>query len=285
MRLRLIALVAAMLPLCAASPDNARTFDRAWTLVDRHYWDRNFGGADWPALRDHYRAEALSAPDQAAFYATLNTMLAKIGDSHVYARSPAALAMERAPDRTKREAREIAQGIWSIRFDAFIPPEERWLRATIKAIRPTALILDLRANGGGRDDVFDRIAGMFLPKGTPLLWGERIERAAGTRLYDGPVFVLIGPRTASAAELLAVALERAGAKIIGQRSKGAVTGGADYRLPDGGRLTVADYDVRLPDGARIEKVGVMPRHRVAERPDEDAPMACALHLARGGAAC
>ncbi|WP_164857190.1 S41 family peptidase [Sphingomonas crocodyli] len=286
MRLRLIAIVAAMLPLCAAASDRAALFDRAWSLVDRHYWDRSFGGQDWAAARDHYRGRAIAAADQASFYAALNAMLASIGDSHVYARSPADLAVERAPDRTKREAREVALDVWLVRFDAFMPPDERWLRATMRAVRPEALILDLRDNGGGRDDVLDRIAGIFLPSGTPLLLREdAIEKTVGKRLYNRRIYVLIGPRTASAAELLAAALDRAGADVIGQRSKGAVTGGADYRLPDGGRLTVADYDVRLPDGTRIEKVGVRPRHVVADRPGEDAPLACALHLAKGGAAC
>ena len=283
MRFRLTALVAFALLLSGASDDNARVFDRAWALVDRHYWDRSFGGADWLVLRDAYRSEALSAPDQAALYVTLNRMLARVGDSHVYARSPADLIREHLP--TKREAREVAPGVWVMRFDGFMPDDERWLRRAIVEKEPEALILDLRSNGGGRDDVLDRIAGLFLPKGTPLLRGNAIERTTGTRIYDGRLFALIGPRTASAAELLAAALSRVGVAIIGQRSKGAATGGADYRLPDGGRLTVADYDVRLPDGTRIEKVGVMPQHMVADREGEDAPLACALHLAGGGAAC
>jgi hypothetical protein len=48
---------------------NAEVFDRMWTLVNEHYFDANFRGVDWPAMRARYRPEALAATDDTVLYA------------------------------------------------------------------------------------------------------------------------------------------------------------------------------------------------------------------------
>jgi carboxyl-terminal processing protease len=83
--------------------------------------------------------------------------------------------------------------------------------------------------------------------------------AAGSRAYTGPLAVLVGRRSASAAEVLAALIGSSGrGKTIGERTAGELTGAAHYRLPDGGQLSVATSDVRMPNGLRIEGVGYMP---------------------------
>ena len=67
---------------------NLQVFDRAWGLVRDHYFDRTFGGRDWPALRTRYRPAAEQAPDDAALYAVLTRLLAELPDSHLVALPP-----------------------------------------------------------------------------------------------------------------------------------------------------------------------------------------------------
>ena len=39
------------------------TFDTAWGLINQRYWDPDFGGLDWNAVRDELRPQAARARD------------------------------------------------------------------------------------------------------------------------------------------------------------------------------------------------------------------------------
>lgn len=167
-----------------------------------------------------------------------------------------------------RRARTLPGGVLVLAFDQFASGDDRWLRREItQASEPSAIILDLRENEGGEADVLDRIAGLFVPGRQVVLRlnarTERREQSRGDVIWPGPLALLIGPRTASAAEALAAFLAETGrAETIGERTAGALTAGVEHRLPDGGRLTVAEYDIRTPAGTRLEGVGLTPRHVV-----------------------
>lgn len=62
-------------------PDIA-VFDQVWDLVNRHFYDPQFRGQDWTALRDRYRPLAEAAPDAEAQAAAIDAMLATLGASH-----------------------------------------------------------------------------------------------------------------------------------------------------------------------------------------------------------
>lgn len=67
---------------------NLETFDEAWRLVDRKYFDPKFRGVNWRAMRDKYRPIAAQANDDAQLYATLNRMCAELRESHLAALAP-----------------------------------------------------------------------------------------------------------------------------------------------------------------------------------------------------
>ena len=94
--------------------------------------------------------------------------------------------------------------------------------------------------------------------------------------------MIVGPDTASAAEILAFFLGESGrAYTVGERSAGSVTGGVDHDLPGGGRLTVAEYDIRTANGTRLEGNGFTPKYRVpAARKPNDQALAKAVSLLR-----
>src|SRR5688572_32941693 len=62
-------------------PDIA-VFDQVWRLVDQHFYDRDFRGHDWRALRDRYRPLAEAAPGDDAQAKVISDMLAELGASH-----------------------------------------------------------------------------------------------------------------------------------------------------------------------------------------------------------
>lgn len=100
----LICFCAALLAGCATAPTeyreppalsaasrralNERVFDRAWSLVNRHYFDPRFRGVDWAAARDRYREQAIAASDEATLYGVLNQMCGELKESHLTALSP-----------------------------------------------------------------------------------------------------------------------------------------------------------------------------------------------------
>jgi carboxyl-terminal processing protease len=75
--------------------------------------------------------------------------------------------------------------------------------------------------------------------------------------------VLVGPESASSAEVFAAALQHhRRAILVGKTTAGSVMTSRLFSLPDGGTLSLAVSEFVAPDGRRLEGVGV--------RPDVDA---------------
>lgn len=92
--------------------------------------------------------------------------------------------------------------------------------------------------------------------------------------YGGPVFVLIGPRTASAAELAADALGGSGrATLIGETTPGRMLSQKPYDLPGGMQLFLPIADYHSFARGRIEGAGVAPDVAVNAGEAMDAAMA------------
>jgi carboxyl-terminal processing protease len=201
------------------------------------------------------------------------------------------VAASAPPDEPVRFHR-LAGDILLITLDGFDAREDRRIAAELRdGPEPAAVILDLRDNDGGEEETAARVAGLFFAEKHTLL--RRIDRrhedkvpieGAGRRSFTGPMAVLVGPRSASAAEALAALLSESGrAESVGERTSGALTGASIEDLPDGGQLSLADFDVRTPGGKRIEGVGFLPVHQVRTTPAEmeagrDPVLAAALHL-------
>ncbi len=61
-----------------------RIFDRAWSAVDKHYYDPDFDHARWRQIRDVYRPRVREMPDETMFYINvLHNMMNAVGTSHV----------------------------------------------------------------------------------------------------------------------------------------------------------------------------------------------------------
>jgi carboxyl-terminal processing protease len=157
------------------------------------------------------------------------------------------------------------------------------MRAAIDDLRAKnphlkGLVLDLRNNPGGLLDQAVGVSDLFLSGGEVVSQRgrdphdiERYNARPGPKLGDLPVVVLINSGTASAAEIVAGALQdRHRAEIVGLTSfgKGSVQtviplrGGLDGAV----KLTTARY--YTPSGRSIQKTGIVPDLEVAETREE-----------------
>ena len=125
------------------------------------------------------------------------------------------------------------------------------------------MVLDLRGNPGGLLTEAVGVVRVFLQSGTIVTTGglhepRQVFAANHTAVGRLPLAVLIDGSTASAAEVVAGALRRGGAVVVGQRIYGKGTVQAVMGLRSGGalKLTVARFELR--GGARVEGRGVRP---------------------------
>jgi carboxyl-terminal processing protease len=142
------------------------------------------------------------------------------------------------------------------------------IAANAEPAKVLGILLDLRGNGGGSTDGAAGAIGVFLPgvPSFPLLrrgGSIEIQRAmvpAPVGQWRGPVAVLVDGYTASAAEMIAGALQSYGrGVVIGTRTfgKGCIQEYFDDRSGDGVlRLTTMVFS--LPDGAPLQGVGLTP---------------------------
>jgi len=134
----------------------------------------------------------------------------------------------------------------------------------------TAVILDLRNDPGGFRDEAVRVASQFLKEGDVLLEqdsrGRRTNfpvRTGGVAL-DVPLVVLVNEGTASAAEIVAGALQdHQRASLVGGTTFGTGTVLSTYQLSDGSAILLGTAEWLTPNGRQIWHHGIAPDISVA----------------------
>ena len=149
----------------------------------------------------------------------------------------------------------------------------------LKALRSqgaTALVIDVRDNGGGWVAAAEKMVDLFLDKQLLFYAEDRSKGRIDYYTTDGkddiPLVVLVNGSSASSSEILAGTLRAAGrARLVGTKTYGK--GIMQYVIPlngrdgeeDGMQVTFAQYF--LPDGTVVHKVGLTPDVTV-EMPEE-----------------
>lgn len=185
-------------------------------------------------------------------------------------------------------------GVLVLRIEQFDPGLGRWIGHELDGLPAGVnVVLDLRANPGGRLWEAESVLTCFLPRGQ--VWATRTGRrgrtvalkAAGDcgdreQPVQNPVAVLVDKGSRSAAELTPAALQEAGRGIVvGEQTVGSVLIAQDTNLPDGGRLTLSRSDYVTSGGVRLEKRGVTPdilapRSVAERRAGEDPTLEAAI---------
>ena len=161
----------------------------------------------------------------------------------------------------------VADGIGYIRHSDFTEGCYEEMRAAVERLRREGelkgLVLDYRSNGGGIMQEAVKILSMFVPRGTEVVSTKG--RTADSRqayrtesepiLPDLPLAVLVNGNTASAAEIVAGALQDLDrAVLVGQRSfgKGLVQSTRPLGYNTMLKLTTAKY--YIPSGRCIQAI-------------------------------
>ena len=142
------------------------------------------------------------------------------------------------------------------------------LRKALKEIKKQGLngaILDLRDNPGGVFDTAVSSTSQFLHGGTVVQVKnnkgviKRVPVQPGGLTPDIKLVVLINGGTASAAEIMAGALQDAHrASLVGEKTFGTGTVLEQFKLADGSALLLAIAEWLTPDGRVIWHKGIMP---------------------------
>jgi len=132
-----------------------------------------------------------------------------------------------------------------VRFGTFGPDSGKAFADLLARESPKALELDLRGHTGGALDAVLAIVATLSPEGRDAVVADVVGRGgartpltvAGTGGYAGPITVHVDGGTASAAEVLMVALQQGGrARVIGSRTFGKCLVHEGTSLPDGGQV-------------------------------------------------
>ncbi|MBX6322853.1 MAG: S41 family peptidase [Rhodospirillaceae bacterium] len=132
--------------------------------------------------------------------------------------------------------------------------------------RLKGLVLDLRGNPGGLLDQAVDVSDLFLDGGRIVSTHGRhpdshqyFEARPGDIAHGLPIVVLIDGNSASAAEIVAAALQDRGrAVVVGSNSYGKGSVQTVLRMPNDGELTLTWARFHAPSGYTLNDLGVLP---------------------------
>ncbi len=278
--------------------DPADSFDILVADMDRYYSFFEHKGIDWPELTGRYRqaAQAANSPEQ--FADVVAQMLAELQDVHTwvvyhgkrYAKYLSAGKPNydfRMVDNDLKSKTAIgklavvgktADGLGYIRINTLTdvdPPSlQKLIRAIDGLLETPAMIVDLRSNAGGNEQVAGQIVSLFADQ--PRDYARQKFRTGpghsgfyetpprqiaprNGKTYQRPVVCLIGPRAVSSAEGMALMMSALPhCTLIGQPTRGASGNPAPVSLPNGVDVWYSRWVSMTPDGDPIEGVGVQP---------------------------
>lgn len=181
----------------------------------------------------------------------------------------------------------LEDGIGYLALTGFSDTASREFYTAVEALKgegAKALVLDLRNNPGGYVDAAVDIASAWVPAGEPVLVevgkkGEQVHRSRG-RLINLPTVVLVNNGSASAAEILAGAIQDYEAGVlVGTPTFGKGTVQQILFLSGGAGIKVTTAEYLTGKRRRVEGEGLKPDY-VVEPPAVPAELAKPLALDR-----
>lgn len=138
------------------------------------------------------------------------------------------------------------------------------------------IVLDLRANGGGLLPEAVLTSSLFIPEGDTVVetrsrtQGGRIYEAVGGDIDPPPMVVLVDRNTASAAEILAAALQTSNDDpVVGTRTFGKGVFQQVINLDNGGALDLTVGEFLTAEGVSLAGKGLEPDVFSPSRPEAD----------------
>ncbi|MCC4617779.1 S41 family peptidase [Xanthomonas campestris pv. asclepiadis] len=218
---------------------------------------------DWTTREPQLRAQAINMREVDAYIA-IDALVAQLDDGHSFLMRPSrrhAVEAVAQRERPAMQARLLPSGIAYLEVPGLMTSSKE-VSSAYETSLATALdqaaaqascgwIVDVRNNTGGtmwpminglHPLLGDAVLGNFVDAaGKRSPWRARSSaRATASLQIDRPVAILIGSRTASAGEMVAISFRgRANTRSFGQPSAGQTTGNRSVELPGGAVLAIA----------------------------------------------
>lgn len=273
------------------------SFDRVWLAFNRDY--SMFAirpQVDWQAMRERYRDRALQCTSAYELGCIIAEMLRPLRDRHIWVRFPQdtipvyrpSLPLNASPRAIRKMLSPLMRMGHSIAWritgddigyiaisnwmDEAIPDQFHRLLESMRNTR--GLVIDVRTNGGGRENLAQEVASRFIKKEKIYSYSRyrqgydheeltnprpRSVRPSDLWRYDRPVIVLMGPRCASSNEsFLAMMKQAEQVKTMGLPSGGTSGNPKMVSLPVGMEVSLPTWLDLLDDKQPIDERGVMP---------------------------
>lgn len=138
------------------------------------------------------------------------------------------------------------------------------------------LIIDIRFNSGGHDEISFNMASYFFDQDTLVgskyaktpttesAYQEAWVKGRQSNAYLKPIVLITGEETASAAEIFTLAMtQKSNVTHIGQTTSGMLSDVLEKELPNGWTIWLANEIYQDPNGNRFESVGFIPSQAVS----------------------
>lgn len=186
-------------------------------------------------------------------------------------------------------AKILKDGVISIAISEFNRGSARALRATLASNSQdrTGVILDLRGNPGGLLVEATDVAGAFLNGGLVVEFhragkSPEVFNALGNGDSKTPLVVLVDRGTASAAEVVAAALQdRNRAIIVGEKTFGKATVQDSETLSNGAEIELTVGYYITPSGKKLDGQGIDPDIEVSANEEKFVAEQRALQVLNG----
>ncbi|MCC8443541.1 S41 family peptidase [Xanthomonas cannabis] len=229
---------------------------------------------DWATREPQLRAQAADMREADA-YVAIDALIAELDDGHSFLTRPTARrqAEARAAARPAVQARLLQPDVGYVEVTGLMTSSsdvrgayQRALAAALDSMASQARcgwVIDLRQNTGGtmwpmvnglQSLLGDQSLGYFVDSaGQQTPWHARPTAGAHASQTERPVALLIGPHTASAGEMVAIAFRgRPATRSFGQPSAGQTTGNRSVDLPGGGVLAIASTATQDRNAQRLD---------------------------------
>jgi hypothetical protein len=293
--------------LCATPPANdpTSTFDVMWEVMNRHYAHFDLHGVDW-AARKALRPAPGTRMSDADLLALLKEALTDLDDGHTYVATGDTIWSPSEPTTWHNDRHMMRDATLAVVADLSEPSETGlrvgWATPTIGYVYMThmdpqagigqrahiaassafgqirdyfaqadGIILDVRYNPGGSDDISMAYAGFFTDTTLPVFTKSTRTDKGYTApfvaeitpqpnpLTDTPVVLLTGPYTGSAAEIFTLAMrELPQVTTLGQATSGGLSDILSVQLPNGWELGLSHQNYLTMDGTAFEGIGIPP---------------------------
>lgn len=287
----------------------AAIFDEVWEEFDRHYSMFQVRGINWAEQRPFFRGLAANAADDTALAGVLGAMLRSLRDPHVALYTPFGTFRDTSIDsaRTTFDATlvlyryvegyqatasgsihwgsiEDAGYIW---LPSFAGSDWSWeIDGVLDSLEPySALIVDIRTNGGGSRRNAEQVAGRFL-KSERLYSYYRFRNgighsdftdyeplrvgAAGRTRWSRPVLLLTDRRVLSSAEEFVLMMRTSSqVTVVGDTTGGGSGNPLVRELPNGWTYRMSQWIQYTPEKVTFEVVGLAPDTAVSVEASRD----------------